>query len=113
MIGTRRRRWRCRNARGAPDQGVHDRLELAQPGRVGEDDAPECLAVDGTILHDARKSLVDRRHGGTAACQQAMNGGVGIMHRHTHAPQHGRTGRFSHADRPGQADDDHRTGLAA
>lgn len=87
----------------APHQRVHDRLEPGQCLGVAEHPGSQGQAVDRPVAHDPRKRRVDRRDGGTAARQQAVYRGVGVVHRQSQPPQHAGRRRLAHADRSGQA----------
>ena len=65
---------------------MDDRLQAGEGGAVAEHPGAERGAVDGAVAHYPRKGLGDRRHGGPARRQQAVNGGVGVMNRQAQPP---------------------------
>jgi len=89
------------------DQRMHDRFQPAQRLLVAEDAGAQGLTIEHAGLHDAGKRRLDAGQRRAARCLQGVDGGIGVVHGHAHLPQHLRCGRFAHADRAGQPDDDH------
>lgn len=90
-----------------PHQRVDDGLQPGQRRGVAEHLRPQGLAVDGTVPHHAGKGGRYGRHRGPPRQHQAVDGGVGVVHRQSQAAQHGGRRRLAHADRPGEAQDEH------
>ena len=84
-------------------------LEPAQRRRVAEHAPAQPPAVDaaGLVAHPG-KCRLDRADRGAARAEQPMHRGIGIEQRHAEPPQHRRGGALAHADRAGEAEDDHR-----
>lgn len=95
-------------AGSGPDLRVHDRFKQAQSGEVTKHPRAQGRPVYRPIPHRSGKCLGDSGHGLAAPAHRRVNGSVGIMQRDAEAPKHGRRGALAHADRTGQADDDHR-----
>jgi hypothetical protein len=88
-------------------QRMDDRLEPAQRLLVAEHTGTQRLAVEHARLHHAGKPPRSAAGRGRRRLQ-AVDGGIGVVHRHAHLPQHLCRGRLAHADRAGESDDDHR-----
>ena len=65
------------------------------------------LAADRAIDNHARKTLTKRFYGEPALCIDRMDRRIGIVNWDAAIREHGRGGAFSHADRAGEAEDDH------
>ena len=105
-----RRAARFRKARCRwPTSGWTMASSLRSACLVAEHARAQRLAVEHAVLHHAGKRRLDRRQRRAARRLQGVDGGVGVVHRHAHLPQHPGRGRLAHADRAGQADDHHRT----
>src|SRR5262249_44821681 len=88
---------------------VQDRFEATQFLGVAKDALGETLAVDRTVLAAyPRKCLFDPAHRGAARTQQTVHDSIRVKQRDTETPQHRGGGAFAHADRAGEAEDDHR-----
>ena len=92
---------------------MQDPFEAAEFFGVPEDALREPLPVDraGLAAHP-RECRLDGEHRGPAAAKQAMHDSIGVEQRHAEMPQHRRGGAFTHADRAGEAEDDHRVPMA-
>ena len=95
-----------KSRRASATRGWDDRFEPRQRSRIRKHTGAEPLAVDRPVLADARKSGLDGGNGRAAV--ERVNHGIGIEHRHALVTEHAGRRRFAHADRAGQADDDHR-----
>src|SRR6185295_10791881 len=67
----------------------------------------ELLAVDGAVERGPGKRRFDKADRGPAMIHQVMDAGIGVVHRDAHLPQGRCGGGLPHADRAGQAEDDH------
>ncbi len=91
---------------------MDDRLQPQQRLVVGEDLFTQSVARDRAAPDHAGEGRLDRRNGLAAGAEQAVDDGVGIPDPHPQpAEQFGGNG-FSHGDRSGQAEDDHRAASA-
>ena len=90
---------------GGCDQRMHNGLELFQRRLIAEHAPAELDAVDLAVRRGAGKRRLDRRD--RRAVIELVHGGVGVMHRHAFFGEHFRRRRFSHAERAGEAEDEH------
>ena len=88
---------------------MHDLLQPLDGGGIAEHALAELVAVDLAVFGRAGKRRLDQRRG--LAVVEPVHGGVGIMHRHALLGEHLRRGGFSHAERAGQAEDEHNFSL--
>jgi hypothetical protein len=88
-------------------QRMHDRFELLDRLRPADESFGELAAIDSSLDRDAGKRRLDRRD--RLALIEAVHHGVGIMHRHAGLAEETRGDRFAHADRAGEAEDEHIT----
>ena len=104
------RRGRATKRRSArAHQRMQDRFQPAQLRRVAENARPSAArSMPPASLRTPGKRRLDGRDRGAARRQQPMHRGVGVVQRHAEPPQHRRGGALAHADRAGQAEDDHR-----
>ena len=86
---------------------MHDCLEPAERGVVGEHAFAQNRPVDGSVHHRAGECRPDIGHGGAASGEQAVHRGVGIVDRHTETAEHTGGGGLAHSDGPGEPDDHH------
>ena len=74
-------------------------------GGIVEHARRELAAIDLAVLRGARKRRFDRGH--RLALVEPMHHRIGIVHRHAGLGEEARGGRFSHADRAGEAEHEH------
>ena len=84
---------------------MHDRFEPLDRRAVADHALAELVAVDLAVRGRARKRRLDRRH--RLALVKPMHDGIGVVHRHALLGEHFRRGRFSHAERAGETEDEH------
>ena len=92
-------------ALGLEHQGVHDGLEALELAGLGEQRRGELLAVDLAGGGRAGEGRLDGGHGG--ALVELVHLGIGIAHGDAERAQARRDRRLAHADRAGEADDQH------
>lgn len=93
---------------GVAHQRMQDGFEPPEGGSVAEHPCAEGAPVDRPVDDHARERRRDWRHGPTAAAEQAVHHGIGIMDGDAEAAKLRGRGALAHADRTGEADDDHR-----
>ena len=85
---------------------MHDRLEPPDRVRVADQlFATSFVAIDLAVDRRAGKRRLDRRD--RLALVEPMHHRVGIVHRHAGLAEESRRGRLAHADRAGEAEDEH------
>lgn len=89
------------------DHGMEDRLKPPQSPGIAENNTSELTPINTASMLDARKHSGDGGDGSAARTHQGVHCGVGIVDRHALAFEHARRRRLAHANRPGQAKDDH------
>lgn len=95
-----------------PHHRMHDRLKAAARPGVPEHRRAELRAVDTVRPGRPRKRRLDRRERRAAGPLQPVHLRIGVEHGNARASQHRRDGRLAHADRTGEAEDDHRVSNA-
>ncbi len=91
---------------------VDDTLEPAQLIAIGKHQPAQRSAIDTRRARGPRKGGLDRGEQRAAGALETVNLGIGIEDRHAQCLEHRRHRRLAHADRAGEADDDHATSRA-
>ena len=99
------RRGRPR-ARAPPPGGRSPRAAAAPPARRARA-RPSAVAVDARRRRSCRETRPRSRRPARRRALQPVDLGVGVEHRHAFVREHRRHGRLAHADRAGEAEDDH------
>src|SRR3546814_1521416 len=89
------------------DGRMHQRFQPLQFYVVTEHPLAERLPVDAARTGGAGKGGFDPGHKLAARTLQAMHFSVSVEDGHAQSPKHIRDRRLAHADRSGEADDDH------
>ena len=113
--GARRARaWRRKCSWLRRTRGKRMRLQPAKRGRIAKDATAETRAIDtaGNSLH-ARKRRRHRCHRRAPGRQQAVDRGVAVMHGKPEPAQHRGRRALAHADRAGEAKNDHGASVAS
>ena len=84
---------------------MNDGFEPLERGVIAEHAGGQFVAINLAGGSGPRKRRLDRRH--RLALVKPMHHGIGIMHGHAFLDEEARRGRFSHAERAGQAKDEH------
>jgi hypothetical protein len=90
------------------DQRMQDPLQPAERRRIAEDLAAQRLAVDPVRPGDTGKGRLDRRQRPAARPHQPVDRRVRIIDPAAEPTQHAGRRALAHADRSGEAEDDHR-----
>ena len=86
-------------------QRMHDRFEPLDRVRIADELFGELSAVDPAVGRHAGKRRLDRPD--RLALIEPVHHRVGIVHRHAGLAKEVRGGRLAHADRAGEAEDEH------
>ena len=94
---------------GGAHHRMQDAFEPAQRLGLAEHPLAEALAIDaaGLVLH-LREGRLDLPHRRAARRQQPVHHRIGVEQPHPEPPQHVGGRALAHADRTGEAENDHR-----
>lgn len=97
-------------ALGGADHRMENGFEPAPSLAVRKNPRTKPAPIDpAALVTDAGKCGVDGDDRSSPGSHQPVDFGIGIEQRHAQAAQRRRGIAFAHADRPGEAEDDHRT----
>ncbi len=95
-----------------PRDGSAPRAAASTSGSASTRSA-SAVAVDASGPGRAREMRLDLGDQRAFRALQPVHDGVGVEHRHAFLGEHAGDGRLAHADRAGEAEDDHRTSKRA
>ena len=86
---------------------MDDGFQPREGDRIADDAPAEAHPVDGAVDGHAGKGRLDGGHGGPARRIEGVDGMVGVEDGNAGAGEHRRRRRLAHAERTGEAEDEH------